>query len=220
MLHSPGVVQYSPKRSSSVTEVTSRGVSSSPSDASPCGSPVKKFAAVNERSNKPTPTQLPWTHIKIQTQPKGTKSFFTVWISFSTPVLLILKCKFWNNPELLPSSRQKRVLHIVIIQILGSALWLWMFFSIHIQNIVRCVYFFEETGTYLAQCSVKVTRSGRLLNRSKLVRPKISLFFVQVCHKAASSSSLIPNDHHAVASRGTYRLLFWIKWATTHCWCP
>ena len=94
MLHSPGVVQYSPKRSASVTEVTSRGVSSSPSDASPCGSPVKKFAAVNERSNKPTPTQLPWTHIKIQTQPKGTKSFFTVWISFSTPVLLILKCKF------------------------------------------------------------------------------------------------------------------------------
>ncbi|XP_020631914.1 AT-rich interactive domain-containing protein 3C-like isoform X2 [Orbicella faveolata] len=71
MLHSPGVVQYSPKRSSSVTEVTSRGVSSSPSDTSPCGSPVKKFAAVNERNNKPTPTQLPWTHIKIQTQPKG-----------------------------------------------------------------------------------------------------------------------------------------------------
>ena len=71
MLHSPGVVQYSPKRSSSVTEVGSRGVSSSPSDASPCGSPVKKFAAANERSSKPTPTQLPWTHIKIQTQPKG-----------------------------------------------------------------------------------------------------------------------------------------------------
>ena len=71
MLHSPGVVQYSPKRSSGLTEVTSRGVSSSPSDTSPCGSPVKKFAAVNEQNNKPTPTQLPWTHIKIQTQPKG-----------------------------------------------------------------------------------------------------------------------------------------------------
>ena len=71
MLHSPGVVQYSPKRSSSVTDVASRGVSSSPSDASPCESPVKKFAAANERNSKPTPTQLPWTHIKIQTQPKG-----------------------------------------------------------------------------------------------------------------------------------------------------
>ena len=76
MLHSPGVVQYSPKRTSSVTEVASRGVSSSPSDASPCGSPVKKFAAVNERSNKSTPTQLPWTHIKIQTQPKGNQFRF------------------------------------------------------------------------------------------------------------------------------------------------
>ncbi|XP_074624925.1 AT-rich interactive domain-containing protein 3C-like isoform X2 [Acropora palmata] len=73
LLHSPGVVQFSPKRSSSATEVASRGVSSSPSDVSPCGSPVKKFAAAssNERNSKPTPTQLPWTHIKIQTQPKG-----------------------------------------------------------------------------------------------------------------------------------------------------
>lgn len=72
LLHSPGVVQFSPKRSSSSTEVTSRGASSSPSDVSPCGSPVKKFAVVtNERNSKPTPAHLPWTHIKIQTQSKG-----------------------------------------------------------------------------------------------------------------------------------------------------
>ncbi|KAK2554496.1 Protein dead ringer-like protein [Acropora cervicornis] len=53
LLHSPGVVQFSPKRSSSATEVASRGVSSSPSDVSPCGSPVKKFAAAssNERNS-------------------------------------------------------------------------------------------------------------------------------------------------------------------------
>ena len=78
LLHSPGVVQFSPKRSSSATEVASRGVSSSPSDVSPCGSPVKKFAAAssNERNSKPTPTQLPWTHIKIQTQPKGNNKCF------------------------------------------------------------------------------------------------------------------------------------------------
>lgn len=73
LLHSPGVVQYSPKRSLSATDVASRGVSSPPSDVSPSGSPVKKFAASNEHNNKRTPNQLPWTHIKIQTQPKGNK---------------------------------------------------------------------------------------------------------------------------------------------------
>lgn len=71
LLHSPGVVQYSPKRSLSATDVASRGVSSPPSDVSPSGSPVKKFAASNEHNNKRSPNQLPWTHIKIQTQPKG-----------------------------------------------------------------------------------------------------------------------------------------------------
>lgn len=44
--------------------------------------------------------------------------------------------------------------------------------------------------------------------------------FLQVWLRAASSSSPIQNDHRAVGNRDNYLLPSWIKWVTTHYWCP
>ncbi|KXJ22676.1 Protein dead ringer-like [Exaiptasia diaphana] len=71
LLHSPGVVHRQStdsvgKRSHSPD--MDRRISAS--DSSPSSSPVKKFASGSERDLRPH-HNLPWTHIKIQTPPKG-----------------------------------------------------------------------------------------------------------------------------------------------------
>ncbi|XP_001637647.3 AT-rich interactive domain-containing protein 3C isoform X2 [Nematostella vectensis] len=72
VLHSPGLSHRTTpeltgnKRAAS-PEMTSR-ISSN--DRSPSGSPVKKFAGSNDRDGRPH-HHVPWTHIKIQTPPKG-----------------------------------------------------------------------------------------------------------------------------------------------------